>query len=149
MARKTKALPKLHIGWREWLSFPELGIEKIKAKIDTGARTSAIHAFDIKEFEEDGVTFVSFRVHLLQRRKTKQVSCRAKVLDKRMITSSNGDRVGRYIIETTLKLGDRSWPIELSLASRDQLGFRVLLGRQAIRSKCVVYAGSSYKTGKL
>lgn len=148
MKKKTKISPRLIIGWREWLSFPDLGIDRIKAKIDTGARTSAIHAFDIREFERDGESYVEFLVHPAQRRKKPEIRCSARVREKRMITSSNGARSERYIIETQLGIGGHFWPIELSLAKRDQLGFRVLLGRQAIRGKCIIDAGSSYKIGK-
>lgn len=148
MTRNSKSAQRLVIGWREWLSFPDLGIDRIKAKVDTGARTSAIHAFDIHEFERDGQSFVEFLVHPAQRRKSPEIRCCAPVHEKRVITSSNGARSERFIIETRLGIGAHSWPIELSLAKRDQLGFRILLGRQAVRGKCIIDAGSSYKIGK-
>ena len=148
MSNTRRKSPRLVIGWREWVSFPILGIEKIKAKIDTGARTSAIHAFGIREFERDGQSFVEFLLHPAQRRKIPEIQCCAPVKEKRMITSSNGAKSERYIIETVLGIGEHSWPIELSLAKRDQMGFRVLLGRQAIRGKCIIDAGSSFKFGK-
>ncbi len=147
MKKKTKSKEKMIIGWREWLSFPDLGIPAIKAKVDTGARTSAIHAFDIREFTKDGQPFVEFTVHPVQHNRKPEVRCCAAVMDLRMITSSNGGRSRRYIIKTRVRIGERTWPIELSLASRDQLGFRALLGRQAIRKNCIINAGSSYKAG--
>jgi len=136
------------ISWREWVSLPDLGVEAIKVKIDTGARTSSIHAFRIKEYSIDGERHVKFLLHPLQKRKKPELACSARVIDRRVITSSNGERQKRYIISTTLKMAGKHWPIEISLAARDQMGFRALLGRQAIRGRFLVNPGGPYKLGQ-
>lgn len=132
------------IGWREWVGLPGLGVERIKAKIDTGARTSAIHAFEIRPVERDGEKFVRFSLHPVQHRRKPMVECEAPMVDERVVTSSNGERQHRYVIETTVSLGDASWPIELTLTNRDEMGFRMLLGRRAVRRRFIVDPGSSF-----
>jgi hypothetical protein len=137
--------PKAVIGWREWVGLPDLGVDQIKAKIDTGARTSAIHAFEIRPFDRDGERRVSFSLHPVQRRGTPVVDCEARVVDERTVTSSNGEREQRYVIETRIKLGEEIWPIEMTLTNRDEMGFRMLLGRRAVRRRFVVDPGGSFK----
>jgi len=132
-------------GWREWIALPELGVDKIKVKIDTGARTSVIHAFDIAPFERNGERYVRFSLHPVQHHRQPVVLCEARLVDERTITSSNGEQEHRYVVETTVKLGDVSWPIELTLTNRDEMGFRMLLGRAAVRKRFVVDPGSSFK----
>jgi hypothetical protein len=129
------------------VSLPELGIERIKAKIDTGARTSALHAFKIKRFRRKGRRFVRFYVHSVQRRRQPEILCEAPLIDERIITSSSGQQDHRYVIETCLCIGESEWPIEVTLTNRDEMGFRMLLGRQALRRRFVVDPGSSYKLG--
>ena len=129
------------IGWREWVGLPDLGVDKI----DTGARTSAIHAFEIKPFERNGEKYVSFLLHPVQHHRKPEVACEARVVDERTVTSSNGECEQRYVIETGIKLGDTVWPIEVTLTNRDEMGFRMLLGRRAVRKRFVVDPGSSYK----
>ena len=136
------------VGWREWACLPDLGVDKIKAKIDTGARTSAIHAFEIRPFEREGRHFVRFSLHPVQRRRRPVVDCEAEVIDERIVTSSNGERQHRYVIETTIKLGNESWPIEMTLTNRDEMGFRMLLGRSALRRRFVVDPGSSFRLSR-
>ena len=161
MARAPKtpapksAVPKLEakakrkkIGWREWVSLPEWGIKKIKAKVDTGARTSAIHAFKVMPFTKDGGAFVRFLVHPKQRHRKPEVTCVARVIDQRRITDSGGNCQERYVVRTTLKLGNSSWPIEMTLSNRDSMGFRMLIGRQAIRRRYVVDPARSYVVRK-
>lgn len=139
---------KLDIGWREWVGLPELGVPAIKAKIDTGARTSAIHAFGIEPFRSEGLDWVRFQIHPRQRSRRPTLTCEAPVHDHREIRSSNGQLQARYVIETKLEMGGAEWDLELSLANRDELGFRMLLGRQGLRRKVRIDPARSYVTGK-
>ena len=132
------------VGWREWVALPDFGIDAIKAKIDTGARTSAIHAFDIRPFTERGVPWVSFVLRPEQRHRNPSIECSAPVVDERKIRSSNGEAERRYVIETEAYLGETVWTIELSLTNRDELGFRMLLGREAVRRQFLVDPDRSY-----
>ena len=136
------------LGWREWLSLPELGVDHIKAKVDTGARTSALHAHDIEPFESSGVLKVKFGVHPLQRKKEIEIHCVADVVDRRRVTSSDGQSEKRYVIRTLMELGNLRWPIELTLTSRKSMRFRMLLGRAAISGLLLVDPAKSYLTGR-
>lgn len=130
------------IGWREWAALPALGIPVIKAKVDTGANTSALHAYAIRI---DG-TSVRFHVHPIQRDTRTAVQCYADLIDRRQVRSSTGRATLRPVIRTDIELfGDR-WAIELTLVSRARMGFRMLLGREAIRGRFVVDPGLSYLT---
>ena len=146
--REKRAEPLPVIGWREWVSFPQLGLGPIKAKIDTGARSSSLHAFDIATFQRDGKTFIRFQVHPIQRSREGTIEVEAEVLEYRRVRSSSGQAVLRPVIVTTLEVLGQSWPIELTLANRDQMGFRLLLGREAFRRRLLVDAGRSYYGGK-
>ncbi|NJM96534.1 MAG: hypothetical protein HC800_04405 [Phormidesmis sp. RL_2_1] len=132
------------IGWREKVALPELDIANVKAKIDTGARSSALHAFDIEFFKRDGVDFVRFKVHPSQRNQKKIVAAEAKLFDSREVRNSGGQAERRPVIQTTVVVGVHQWPIELTLTNRDEMGFRMLLGRQAIRRRFLVDSGQSY-----
>lgn len=143
VAKKTKKLRPM-IGWREWADLPDFDVSRVNAKIDTGAKSSAIHAFRIRETVLDGVDHVEFYLHPVQRRKKPEVFCRAPVADRRVIRSSNGQEEERYVIETRLKLGGRLWKIDLTLTNRDAMGFRLLLGRDALRRKFIIDPGASY-----
>lgn len=148
MAKPSADSRSLVIGWREWLRLPELGIRKVKAKIDTGARTSSLHAFGVQTFEREGKTFVRFKVHPLQKDTKKTVTAEAEVLEFRDVKSSNGQVTKRPVILTTVEaLGD-TWEVELTLANRDEMGFRMLLGREAVRGQFLVDAGRSFYGGK-
>lgn len=136
------------IGWREWVGLSDLGIRRIKAKVDTGARSSSLHAFDIEDFECDGEKWVRFRIHPVQRMTEKVVQAEAKVLEYRSIRSSSGKASMRPVIMTNISLLGLSWPVELTLANRNEMGFRMLLGREAFRGQFVVDAGNSYYGGK-
>lgn len=137
------------VGWREWLALPELGIERIKVKVDTGARTSALHAFDVESFERDGCTWVRFLVHPIQKDFDTTVETEAPLVDRRHVRSSSGKATLRPVIRTTVRLGTELWPIELTLVRRDVMGFRMLLGRQALRRRFVVDPGRSFLHGKV
>jgi hypothetical protein len=127
---------------------PDLGIERIKAKVDTGARSSALHAYDIAQQPRNGEIWVSFKVHPLQRDTRRTVAASAPLLDERWVRSSSGKATLRPVIEARIVLGGESWKIELTLVRRDLMGFRMLLGRQALRRRFVVDPGRSFLAGK-
>ena len=139
---------KLVVGWREWVSLPDLNLHHIKAKIDTGARTSTLHAFSVRGYTKKGVQRVKFLIHPYQKRTDVVKECDAPIIDKRMVTDSGGHREKRYVILTTLVLGDEAWEIEMTLTNRDTMKFRMLLGRTAMKSKIVVDPGRSFLVGK-
>lgn len=136
------------IGWREWVLLPDLLDVPIKAKIDTGARTSSIHSFGTRRFSEAGTPHVEFLLHPIQRQSLPEIACVAPVKDERMVRSSNGESELRLVIETVARLGGVDWPIELTLASRDVMGFRMLLGREAIRQRFLIDPGRSFRQFK-
>lgn len=128
----------INIGWREWLTLPDLNISAIKAKIDTGARSSALHAFFVEPFNKNGCKMVRFGVHPLQKRTDLEVICEFPVKDYRQVTDSGGHCEMRYVIETIVTLGETSWPVEMTLTNRDSMKFRMLLGRTAMRGMAVL-----------
>ena len=136
------------IGWREWVGLPDFGIEQIKVKVDTGARSSSLHAFDLREFERDGSRWVRFQVHPVQRKSDTTVEVEAEVLEYRFVRSSSGRVSRRPVIVTSVHMMGITWPVELTLASRDEMGFRMLLGREAFRRRFLVDAGRSFCGGK-
>ena len=139
---------KLVLGWREWLGFPELGIPQIKAKVDTGARTSCLHAFVVEPFEREGKTWVRFGIHPQQSGRTRELHCEALVKDQRTVRDSGGHEEQRFVIETLVSIGSQQHRIEVTLTDRDTMKFRVLLGRTAIRGHYVVDSERSYIQGK-
>lgn len=136
------------LGWREWVHLPELGLSWIKAKTDSGARTSALHAFDIEIFERDGKQRVRFKVHPRQHNDVETVAAEAELIDQRHVRSSHGKRTFRPVIRTTLLVLGRQFPIELTLVCRKRMKFRMLLGREALRNRFVVDTGRSYLGGR-
>ena len=137
----------IRIGWREFVALPRLGLPVLKAKVDTGARTSALHAFKIESFNRDGLLMVRFHVHPIQHRTDIAVVCEAPVIDHRVVTDSGGHRERRYVIETTLVINNQQWPIEVTLTNRENMVFRMLLGRSAMHS-LVVQPSASYVLGR-
>ena len=137
------------LGWEEWVTLPELGLAAIKAKVDTGARTSALHAFYVEPFGSARARKVRFGVHPLPRRNDIAIECIARVIDRREVRSSNGEIEERYVIETPIRIGERQWRIEVTLANRDMMSYRMLLGRQAIPRDGFVKPSASFLQPKL
>lgn len=132
------------VGWREWVQLPDVGILGVKAKVDTGARTSCLHAFDVAITRRRGQDHVSFSVHPLQDDTGEALRMELPLLEHRWVKSSNGKRELRPVVETVLKVGEACWPIQITLTSRDMMGFRMLLGREALRRRLVVDPGRSF-----
>jgi hypothetical protein len=137
------------IGWREWLAIPELGIPQIKAKVDTGARSSSLHAIDIQLVEREGVQWVRFKVLPWQGKTQGCLEAEVPVVEFRTVKSSTGHITQRPVILVGVEMMGQRWPIEVTLASRHKMGFRMLLGREAVRGRFLVDAGGSYYGGKL
>lgn len=144
---KPGTLEKKTLGWREWAILKSLDLPPIKAKIDTGARTSALHAFELHPFFEGGQKWVHFSIHPRQDKRLVRV-CVAPVIDHRLVSDSGGHRALRYFIESSLTLGNETFPIELSLTGRETMRFRLLLGRSALQHRYVVDPGLSFCMGK-
>lgn len=134
------------VGWREWVCLPQLGITEIKAKIDTGARTSALHAFSLQPFTENGKNKLRFSIHPLQHNNEHVITCVADVIDKRIVTDSGGHEEERFVIETVITIAGQTWPIEITLTERENMLFRMLLGRRALRKRFIVNPARSFVT---
>jgi hypothetical protein len=147
MAAKLPPKPKPLIGWREWVGLPDLGVAHIKAKIDTGARSSSLHTFDVEEFQRDGQTWVRFHIFPRQRCNQTRVWTEAAVLEHRDIRSSNGQMSSRPVICTRVLILGKKYRIDLTLADRSEMGFRMLLGREAVRRRFVIDPGHSFLGG--
>lgn len=141
---KSKQPQLAVVGWREMLTLPDLNIPIIKAKIDTGARTSALHAFNCQEFQQNNKTMIRFAVHPLQKNIHQTVLATAELLEYRKVTSSVGHAQIRPVVLTTIQLGEYRWQIELTLTNRDVMGFRMLLGRQGVKNRFLVDPGKSF-----
>ncbi|WP_113910848.1 30S ribosomal protein S6--L-glutamate ligase [Roseovarius dicentrarchi] len=136
----SEPLESLQFGWEEWIGLPKLGVPAIKAKVDTGARTSALHAFDIETFGPASKPKVRFTVHPIPGRDDLVIPCSAPILDRRDVTSSNGESESRFVIETQLMVNGDSWPIEITLTNRGGMASRMLLGRQALKDHISIVA---------
>lgn len=136
------------IGWREWVSLSRLDVEYIKAKVDTGARTSSLHAFGLKEVEKDGTIHIRFVIHPEQDSSHPAIQAELPLFAYRKVRDSGGRVEVRPVVRTFVRLMGTEWPIELTLTRRDAMGFRMLLGRQAIRRRFVVDPGRSFLGGK-
>ncbi len=149
MVLEKKTEEKIEIGWREWVALPDLNVPGIKAKVDTGARTSVLHTAEYECFEDEkGQSWVRFKLHPLRNREDCFRLGQARVKAFREVKDSGGHIEKRPFIETRVRLGDLEWSIELSLTNREQMRFRMLLGRSAIKSRFVVNASKSYRLGK-
>lgn len=137
------------LGWEEWVNLPELGLPAIKAKVDTGARTSALHAVAIEPFGPADNPQVRFLIQPDPRNPNLELTCSARVVDRRDVTSSNGETELRYVIETEARMGDRAWPIQISLTNRENMTYRMLLGRQAITEDMIVNPNASFRQPEL
>lgn len=139
---------KKPLGWREWIGFPEFNIPKIKAKIDTGARTSALHAFTVTPFIREEKPWVRFAIHPQQGNTETVVECEAPVKEQRIVRDSGGHEELRYVIDTLITIGDDVIRSEVTLTDRDSMTFRALLGRTALRANYVIHPGRSYLQSK-
>lgn len=137
------------IGWEEWLALPELALPAIRAKVDTGAKTSALHAFVIEPFGPNSARQVRFGIHPVPGRDDIERFCTAAVIDRREVTSSNGEKEMRFVIRTLLTLGPSSWPVEITLTNREGMAYRMLLGRQGIKRGILVDPSASFRQPKL
>ena len=143
------ALKPFVLGWEEWVALPELGLPAIKAKVDTGARTSALHAFYVEPFGAQRSRKLRFGIHPVPRREDIAIECTARLIDRREVRSSNGEREQRYVIETPIRIGTRQWPIEVTLTNRKAMTYRMLLGRQAIAGDILVNPSASFLQPRL
>jgi hypothetical protein len=135
-------------GWREWVSLCDFGVPWVKAKLDTGARSSALHAYDLEEFVVEGVARVAFDVHPWQRSDLDSVRVDLPIVDRRVIRSSTGHEEERLVVVTTIEVVGIELSAELTLANRDDMGFRMLVGREALRGALLVDPGRSYLGGR-
>ncbi len=143
--REVVKILRRHIGWREYVGLPELKVKGIKVKVDTGAATSALHAEDIFIFNEDGKKKVIFTIYPQQGNKTKKVHAEAELIEMRSVRSSTGHVTERPVIRTTIKIGiEELYDIDITLVNRDIMGFRMLLGRKALKKKFLVHPGKSF-----
>ncbi len=136
------------IGWREWVGLPDLGVAWVKAKVDTGARSSSLHAVDLEFFDHDDDPWVRFTTQPWQRSADDVITATAPLVDERAVKSSNGHIQNRPVIRTLVRLGDSSHPVDLTLTDREEMGFRLLLGREAVRNRSLVNPGRSYLIGR-
>jgi ribosomal protein S6--L-glutamate ligase len=136
------------VGWKEWVALPDLGLGAIKAKVDTGAATSSLHAYNIEYFTKNGERYVKFEVHPIQKNKRINKYCIAPLLERRQVKSSTGEQQKRPVISTMLKIGNQFWKIELNLTNRDSMGMRMLIGREALNGRALVNPTHKFLHGK-
>lgn len=136
------------VGWREWIGLPKLGIPLLKAKIDTGARTSALHTFALENFSRNGADWVRFFLHPIQMRTSIVVQAETPIVDRRWVTDSGGHQEYRYVISTPISIRGKEYPIEITLTTRDTMRFRMLVGRTALAGRFFVDAEQSYASGQ-
>ena len=136
------------LGWREWVALPELNLGHIKAKIDTGARSSALHAYVIDPYRKGGERWIMFAIHPIQKQCDVSIECHAPIKDRRLVSDSGGHKQHRYVIETQLILGHSKITAEVTLTNRDSMLFRMLIGRTAMDSRFIIDPSASYLQGK-
>ena len=139
---------KVTVGWREWVRVPDLGLPDMRAKIDTGAKTSAIHAFEVTPFEKDGEKWVRFRIRPRKSSPELEQTCEAKVIDQRIVKSSTGEKENRYVISQKLCMGPWHWETEMTLTDRDTMAFLMLIGRRALAGRFLVDSAASFLLGR-
>ena len=140
---------KIVIGKEEWCALPELGLPAIKARVDSGAKTSSLHAFNIQPFEEGGQRYVHFDIHPIQNNRKAIQSCRGLVVDRRDVKSSSGEKEKRHVIRTPITMGDETWDVEVTLTNRDSMGYRMLIGREAMKERVLIDPDSSFCLGDM
>ena len=140
---------QIELGWREWISLPTLGIQNLLAKVDTGAKTCALHAFYVDPFDNEGEEWIRFGLHPLRKSKKKVIHCSARINDFRSVRDSGGNEEKRYTIETPVILGENTFFCEMTLTNRDSMRYRFLLGRNALRIKYLVNPARSCVLGKV
>jgi ribosomal protein S6--L-glutamate ligase len=140
---------KIIIGKEEWASLPDLGLPAVKMRVDSGAKTSSLHAFNINQFEEDGKKYVHFDIHPIQNNRKFIQSCRGLLIDKRNVKSSSGEKEHRHVIRTPITLGEETWDIEITLTNRDSMGYRMLLGREAMTNSVLIDPDRSLCLGQV
>ena len=140
---------KIVIGKEEWCALKALGLPAIKARIDSGAKTSSLHAFNIQPFEENGVRFVHFDIHPVQNNRKVVQRCRGEVVGRRDVKSSSGEKENRIVIKTPITMGGESWDILMTLTNRDSMGYRMLVGREAMKERVLIDPDSSFCLGHL
>jgi ribosomal protein S6--L-glutamate ligase len=146
----VKKPKKTIIGWEEWCAFPDLNLPAVKAKIDTGAKTSCLHADNLKVFKKNGVDYIRFEVHPIQKNRDVTRICEAPIIDHRIIISSNGEREKRYVINTNFQFGDRIFTADITLTTRYGMRFRMLLGKEALKTgRFIIDPAKSYSFGRL
>lgn len=146
MTHISSSLPML--GWREWVTLPDLNITHIKAKIDTGARSSALHAFAIDPYRKGGQRWIMFAIHPIQKHSDVAIECHALIKDRRLVSDSGGHKQRRYVIETRLILGQSIITAEITLTNRDTMLFRMLIGRTTMNNHFIIDPNASYLQGK-
>ena len=140
---------KFIVGNAEWCALPELKIPAIRARVDSGAKTSSIHAFNIEHFERDDKAWLRFEVHPLKKDNETVVMCEAELVDRREVKSSNGTTEKRFVVKTPFSINDQTWDIELTLTNRDSMGFRMLLGREAMQDRILIDPATKSIFGKI